>query len=47
MPLAIPPRLNDPASSSQVRHLGGGLTVKDTMLGDGPAPGPGRIVKIL
>lgn len=30
-----------------LRHLGGGLKIKDTMLGSGPVPKPGAIVKIL
>ena len=30
-----------------LRHLGGGLKIKDTMLGSGAVPTPGAIVKIL
>jgi FKBP-type peptidyl-prolyl cis-trans isomerase len=28
-------------------HKGGGLTVKDTIIGSGPEPGLGKLVKIL
>jgi len=30
-----------------VRHLGGGLTIKDTAMGTGPTPALGRVVKVL
>jgi hypothetical protein len=34
-------------SKPKLRHMGGGLHVMDTVLGEGPEPAAGRIVKIL
>mmetsp|Transcript_33220 Transcript_33220/g.67963 ORF Transcript_33220/g.67963 Transcript_33220/m.67963 type:complete len:398 (-) Transcript_33220:135-1328(-) len=36
-----------PIDKPKTRHLGGGLTIKDTVLGSGPVPSLGRKVKIL